>query len=202
LSVETPVTWFFGFTRNETQERWRWWHLLTGHGYSHVTCFGSLGEKGWLVLDWNINGMHTILADDAFVGHLVVEIFRLEGEILEVSVRRRPRRIPRLPSCVAMAKHLAGIDSLAITPQGLHRFLAARGARRMFETTREALHEHPEKAGELHHEGHPGHRSARNPGKDRRADRGREGGGSGGPRSLMTSVGGYPGKPMTGSMFT
>jgi hypothetical protein len=36
----------------------------------------------------------------------------------------------------------------------------------------------------------------------RKADQLAEEMGLRGPRSLMTSVGGYPGKPMTGSMFT
>jgi len=124
VAVE-PEEWTVVFHREASS---RWFALIALGRFKHVSAFAYLpGLHGWVIHDWQHSGLRVaVLPHSDETCRLIASMFG--GPSTEwVKVRRRPGPSSlsgfRLGSCVGAVKHLLGLRSLVLRPDGLYRHL-------------------------------------------------------------------------------
>lgn len=119
--------WFVAFWPQK-----EWWQLYGR--FSHVTCLGfSRQTDTWIAYDVNSIGTHFRVAyafDDVenMLNHYWTHAVVVEALPPAREGSKPLRLVARSPfSCVSAAKHLLGINSRALSPEGLYNTMIAQG---------------------------------------------------------------------------
>lgn len=124
-----PSVWYLAFHRRAAR---RWIKWLACGRYAHVSAFCFVRElECWLLYDVTLTGTRIVLmpacreADRRLAEHVD------DADLLTMPVQPRAVRWSFLASfyCVPAIKHLIGLSSGALRPQGLYRDCLANGGK-------------------------------------------------------------------------
>lgn len=125
----TPQLWnvcFAGLERN------RWFDRFLRPGFRHVFMVGYVAEFGlWLKYEVLFSYSSIAIVSGDYAAGLICKAMH-DGDVLTMRpmFHMKHRVVSRLGLwCVPAVRHALGVRCVALTPQGIHRFLLKNGAK-------------------------------------------------------------------------
>jgi len=121
-----PEEWTIVFHREASS---RWFSFIAFGKFKHVSAFAYLaGLNGWVIHDWHAGGLQVAVLPHSTETCRIISTLFGGGEWIKV---RRQAGTSwsgfRLGTCVGAVKHLLGLRSNALRPDGLYRYLVRHG---------------------------------------------------------------------------
>lgn len=120
-----PIEWFVCFCRRAATP---WLERLPIGEFKHVRAFGCVPSiNTWVFFDPALNRTSIKVARGPAATALMHE-WLIDSEVVRMRSSHRTTNIPRLGAwCVPAIKHIVGIRSGALLPDGLHRYCMDTG---------------------------------------------------------------------------
>lgn len=127
IRLGEPVRWILAFQRRSTIA----WLNRLPLTYKHVAAFGYVGgDVGcWIFFDWRRErGQVSVGIGEKSTKALMGE-FAIDADLIGIEARQQGSLFRLGAYCVPAVKHLIGLRSNALTPDGLYRDCLAAGAK-------------------------------------------------------------------------